>query len=225
MKSTCKVVFHSKRKNLQSLIFKNKSEILSLHNSQVRFPKTNTTFHVSSINPNFEQAQVLQTLSGLVQNIKLITWKTSAKRKKVLKRLPEMALKCKMNIASPGFQTLSSKIVSNRSEHLCLENFIKGQEKGHKIANLLHTANEAITSISLGDNETTANCKKILNCAIWFRRTFLNFLSHSNTKYLSYDSATENSFLFMAAALFNSSAFFLRFCQLRVHLLISVFNT
>lgn len=91
--------------------------------------KTNTIFHVSPVNPNFEQAQVLHTVSGLVQNTKLITWKKSARREKVLKRLLEMALKCKMNIASPGFHTLNSKIVSNRSEHLYLENFIKGQEK------------------------------------------------------------------------------------------------
>lgn len=65
-----------------------------------------------------------------------------------------------MNIAFPSYPTLISKIVSNRSEHLYLEDFIYSQEEGKQIANLLQTENEAIASISLGDSEITVNLQK-----------------------------------------------------------------
>lgn len=65
-----------------------------------------------------------------------------------------------MNIAFPIYPTLISKIVSNRSENLYLEDFIYSQEEGQQIANLLQTENKAIASISLGDSETTVNLQK-----------------------------------------------------------------
>lgn len=81
-------------------------------------------------------------------------------RQKVLKQLLEIAPQWKTNVAFPNFDTLISKIITKTSEHLYLEDFLKGQEKRQQIANLLQTGNKAIASISLRDSKTSVNLQK-----------------------------------------------------------------